>query len=1496
MFFTPSKTNSSNVNPTSSLLDNNNNTTQTFGSTPLSSNNINANNNKDNNDNNNTNVNFTSGYNRFNNDSKNTLNIDNFYGPISTFSNFPNTNGLTTSDSLASSLSNTNEHLKVTGLGTTDPLNLSVQYIDHLYRRDENTPILDDRSYYNNGVKYNFTKVVGGLGAFTPFERQKIINIPEELLQEASNASIKSNIGIFPEIDRCWITIDNKLVFWNINDPFDFKSIEDIKHTILNVALVKPKPNTFVDDIQQLLLISTPFDIYILAVSYNRNLNELNIFNTGMNVSINGLGSVDIVGHESSGRIFFISTSSGLNVWELQYTGSDDWFNSKCNKVCLTQSVWTSLLPSNVMSLIPGGNMIQSLFEENSQETLIQITIDQSRGIIYTLSSKSVIRAYLIVNKGLEGPSTIEPSYISRIMGTTMARGAAILGKKYLRISKIIPISLNENNNIFYVAVTIGGVRLYFNGSVTRSNIEAIRLESIKFPPSSVTPDILQHELQQQKLEQQKRNIPFYSSLSLSESVMLKTQKKSAVLLETTRASTIISPGIFFSTVTKSHQSKPSSIQLASTADNVDNTLNNKEGLKHQQSHTSPSPEIFEHRLFVSVPDYGILKHHGEYVENATFLETTSVVRAIVPLTSTFHATNKPSGYANEFATQYTTENLHVAVLTNSTIEIYKYRTPDEVFETLIDNPLPFALNYGLSEACSSALFVTCKFNKPDLIRSGALTFLTLGIPGVIDIKPRYDRYATSAMSTLLGKSSFATTTSSFASTQNKDMLLYGGKANFNLDDVILSPRFYGIALLITRLLREIWEKSIFTVADRVKTDIAHTILKSAFHSKENNIITGISVSRSDIEYYLSSIIILTEFFEKYGDSLTRISTPLMTDNSNTNKAEEVSNQAENIAINALIRLTSSIKEALSFLNVLYEESEIDGFDQQYLAFKNIFGFLKSDVQNTLSKLKFKDLFAPNDITKFSVREILLSIINRNISRGASIEYTATTLQERCGSFCSTNDILSFRALEHLRKAKEIGTRDFDALSHHLDSAMKLFEVIADDLSINKLKEAVNIMLELNYYPKTIEFLLSISGVVDKGNLAYQYVSNGSLPNDERKKFYDKRVIIYDLVFETLIKVDNLAASSNQLNKNPSLVSVDINSIKDESYMIALSFDDELFHYHMYDWLVSENNEEKLLALDTKYILPYLNEKAKDSLKISTLLWIYHSRKHQFYKAAEILYALAISDFEIKLHERIEFLARANGFCNSDCPPSEKQDMVRLSGIIKELFDVTSVQDDTLVLVLTDTRIDEDTKKDLVKQLDGNILSVSDLFNDYAVPLGYHEVALNIFKISDFRDQEEIMAKWEELFESLKREVKFDGKMEDSINFINLLSNVVIKVGRKIHISEFAFPVSELFPRICDLFDQNLPKEHIKAGSIISIFISSQVSYNKLYYILKDLIETRNSANELFKQEMVYLIKEWYQHDRKLRDSVSSDAITNLTEYSIENDPIERYYRKISSK
>lgn len=1383
--------------------------------------------------------------------------------------------GINGGPSLAPDLSIVDEHLRVTSLGTTKPLELASQYIDHLERRDGSSPVLDERSYYNNGVNYNFSKEIGGLGAFTPFERQQVISIPDEILKEASKTEIKSDMGIFPEISRCWITIDNKLILWNIKDSTDYQSIDEIKHTILKVALIKPKQSTFVDYINHLLLIATPFDIYLLAISHNEETGELSVFNTGMCVSVHGLDVGEIVCYEKTGQIFFTGKTNGLNIWGLQYSGSDDWFNSKCSKICLTQSAWSSLLPTNLITKIPGSGLMQSFFEEDSkyaQETILQLTVDQSRGIIYSLSSKSNVKAYLINGNSLEGPMSIEPAYIRRIIGTTTARGAAILGQKFLKISQIVPVTQQENHNLFFVAITIGGVRLYFNGSLGRSGIEALRLESIKFPPSSVTPEVIQQELQSQQLEQQKKGLRFYSNLNTSESVLLKFQKKSSVLLESSTASTIISPGVFFSAVAK-----------------VPPAQDKQNGLNVNSSQTLNQGT--QHKLYVSVPDYGILKNHGRYIENCTLLDTTGTIKQIASLTPTFNATQKPEGYANQFATQYNAENMRVAVLTNNALEIYRYRTPDEVFESLIDNPLPFLINYGVPEACSTALFVTCKLNKSEMLRSAALTFFTVGIPGIIDIKPKYNKYMVSTVSSLFKKPSIEATPRKTLSGALQDAsttatsLVADPRANFSLDDVTLSPRFYGIALLITRLFRDIWGKQIFLNSGEVNSKAT---------TKEKNLITGISISKSDVEYYLSSITILNEFFSTYGSSLTVVY-PLSSSElggKSVDKSEEVANQAENIAINSLIKLIQSIMEALSFLNVLYEESEVEGFEQQYIAFEDIIKFLTREVQTDLTKLKFKDLFAPNEDTRVLVREILSSIINRNITRGASIEYTATALQERCGSFCSSSDILGFRAIEHLRKAKEIGLRDYETLRYHLNNAIKLFERIVDDLSFDKLKEAVSIMLELNYFPKTIGFLLNIANAVDKAKLAYQYVADGCLEHDGRKVYYDKRLVVYDLVFETLVMVDNLAAKETSNVSGNLSVANEMSALREESYSVALTYDDRLFHYKLYDWLVSQKCEDKLLQLDTEFVLPYLREKSKSSLEISNLLWVYLSKRSKFFEAAEILYSLAGSDFKLKLGERIECLSRANGFCNGVCAPSHKQRMVQLATMIQEIFDVAAVQDDLLSLVATDNRIDPTTKIDLMNQLDGKVLPVSDLFNDFAVPLGYYEVCLVIFKVSDFRNQEEIKAKWDELFESLKKELNGGNKLDDSTNFINLLSNVVIKVGKQIHTSEFVFPISDLFTTISNLFYEALPQDHIQKGSIASIFLSAGVPYGKLYYILKDLIETSDSPYTLYKSEMVWLLKEWYKCDRKIRDIITYDEVSNLDDYTIDTDPVEKYMKR----
>eukprot|EP01112_Ceratiomyxa_fruticulosa_P003995 TRINITY_DN14319_c0_g1_i1.p1 TRINITY_DN14319_c0_g1~~TRINITY_DN14319_c0_g1_i1.p1 ORF type:complete len:139 (+),score=20.53 TRINITY_DN14319_c0_g1_i1:192-608(+) len=54
-------------------------------------------------------------------------------------------------------------------------------------------------------------------------EKGKAIGIPESILSYYNNMLSKSFMGIFPEIKRVWITIDNKIFLWNYLDGTEYK-------------------------------------------------------------------------------------------------------------------------------------------------------------------------------------------------------------------------------------------------------------------------------------------------------------------------------------------------------------------------------------------------------------------------------------------------------------------------------------------------------------------------------------------------------------------------------------------------------------------------------------------------------------------------------------------------------------------------------------------------------------------------------------------------------------------------------------------------------------------------------------------------------------------------------------------------------------------------------------------------------------------------------------------------------------------------------------------------------------------------------------------------------------------------------------------------------------------------------------------------------------------------------------------------------------------------
>lgn len=1371
-----------------------------------------------------------------------------------------------------------NYKIHVPNFANLPPLKLGYKYITDLIKIDSMTPsdLYSDENINRtgSGLDNYYFDYESGLGEFSRFEKVNELNLPDKFFDEYNSTECITKMGLFAEIERSWIAVDNKLVLWNykvpqssFNKSSQFLTIDQIRHSILQVKLVKPKPNVFVNDVNFLLLIATTMDIQIFIVKYNKSLNNLEIFNPDLSVSTQGLIVNNFIVNELTNDIYFTGEGDGINIWRLDYSNKSSFIKNKCDKVCLTKSGFSSVLPLNkfpgfdLFNSNDGSNKSNNANDKTSAanipETITQLQIDAEREILYSLSNKSVIRVYkLQPNQELFTQySLLTPSEIFKSVSALFVDSTNFKAFLKFRIMNIQPIFKSESSNIQLIAITNYGYRIllklgvnssissFMSGALSASRLK-LSVATMKFPPSREVPQL------NSELDAFTRSKQYLSQL-------IANQQKSQ-LLKNTKLSKIISPGIFMC------------VKRTKRSD----------------------------KLFICTANYGFLKKNNKLVEDAEFIKFGSdddssftYIHDIIPLTPTMNATNTPNGYANILASQYTKEPLKFAILTNFGIIIYQLKTSDQILKSLNDETIEnFIEENGYEEACSSLLYLSCSYghhNANNLFkRKAQMLFSTCG--NNARLLNNQENLLPSNTNPQLQQAN-AALNSQLPQQADKSMISHP-----TVEQVILSDRFYGTCLLISRLFRDYWNRKVFTMLPYIKK-LPNGQIELASIKDDNLLIQGLNIDKNQVEFFIGSMIVLIEFFVENGNNIQGLNAPNYS--SDPSKFDnEVCLRAEHIAFTSILKSLNSMKEALSFLMVLIEESQINQTN-----FNDILRFFSVTNQLNLLTLSFKDLLLPTRDVKGLIKDLLSSIINKNILKGGSIDLIASSLQDRCGSFCSTDDVFIFKAIENLTRAKNIGTRDYELKIKCLKNAVVLFEEAYESLTLENIENSINIMLDLEFYTGAIELLLK---------LAYKLVNNISLnpPSTSGKanilidngsksaksiENSKKKIQLYDIIFKILTRIDlraiKITETGNQLAINEFI------EIRDAAYETCFAAQDKSFHYEFYQWFINQDVSERLLEINTPYILPFLEEKSENNLALSNLLWLYHAKRENYFNAASILYTLSISEFKLTLNQRIEFLSRANGFCNCTCPPNLRQKMIQLSSTIQELFDVANVQLDILSAIKSDDRISKQNKDVAISSLDYKVMNISDLFNNYTDPLGYYDLCLLIFKVSDYKNTDDILKRWELFFERIFHEFLIANKKSLEPIYI-VLNNAFNIIGPKLSSNDLVFPIDELIKLISKYIQEAIEEDPLTQtppeGIVVDIFINSGVRYDKLYYIMKSLIEHNTFeiypgfTNKLKSNEMSYLIKNWYNSDKKLREIIPSEKIKNLVEYSIENDPI----------
>ena len=82
---------------------------------------------------------------------------------------------------------------------------------------------------------------------------QKYIELPPKLNEMRMGANVASLMGILPEINRVWVTVDDRLFLWNYASPrSEYDEVvkmgqDEINVAIVSVALSAPRPGIFLD-------------------------------------------------------------------------------------------------------------------------------------------------------------------------------------------------------------------------------------------------------------------------------------------------------------------------------------------------------------------------------------------------------------------------------------------------------------------------------------------------------------------------------------------------------------------------------------------------------------------------------------------------------------------------------------------------------------------------------------------------------------------------------------------------------------------------------------------------------------------------------------------------------------------------------------------------------------------------------------------------------------------------------------------------------------------------------------------------------------------------------------------------------------------------------------------------------------------------------------------------------------------------------------------------
>ena len=807
-------------------------------------------------------------------------------------------------------------------------------------------------------------------------------------------------MGLFADLNHAWVAIDNAIYLWDYTHPnpelIGFEQQQ--AHNITAIQVVTPRAGVFLPTVNRLLIVATTVDIILVGLAAQSTPSggkSISLFSTNLSVPIKGM-TVDVIeGSPATGRVFF-SERANDDVYEITYQQEERWFQNRCAKINHTGK--------GVAAFNPGP--IFGFGQKTQQEYVVQMAADDTRSLLYTLSSQSTIRIFhLKPNNGLALMITKTLAATLVDIRHTPSSGTDLLGPS-IPIVSIIPISSRESERSHLLATTSTGCRIFMSatsGSSMMSSSNAptsMQVQFVKFPPADSARTVAN--------QQSSTQLSVYNQASQGTNITSKA-------LLGTRWAVRFAPGYFFCLI------------------KVDSKIDS---------------------LFISATDTGRIArsrenpHLPKFPELGLWSQLGSTAEDIGLSSPSVPASNSPTGFGNELAVQFDSPAAEVALLTNTGVHTFRRRRLVDIFASAIktgggDEGLEGQINkfirwYGSSETASTALAVACGQGL-DVTSESRVAKIT--DPVVLE----------------------------FA---RKAYIEHGGKPHFNetqimdstiasIDAVHPSPRHQGLALYISRLIRSVWKQVI--------------LIQSL--SPTSGLMMVPAVSMDKLRRVTQDLVTLKEFLQSNKSFIDGLAGPDALSRAST-KQDELFLQAEHRALHSLVVLIEEMIEGIAFVQVLFEEQITE-----------IMRLLSQETQQQVLRLTYEGLCSTGT-GKDLAKELVKAIVNRNIANGSNVETVAEALRRRCGSFCSADDVVIFKAQEMLKRSSEAGAQS-ESGRNLLNESLRLFKQVAGTLIIEQLQWATQNFTSMQFYAGAIQLALDVAHESDRGNRALSWIQEG---------------------------------------------------------------------------------------------------------------------------------------------------------------------------------------------------------------------------------------------------------------------------------------------------------------------------------------------------------------------------------------------------------------------